>query len=208
MLMAALLLAAGVVTELETSAGAARPTFDGGGYNSGDPGSLAPAFTARYGVDVGQLTLSAAFLGVAGSGSKNPLCVSECIESGSFQAFSGLALLRLHSEGTVQLYVEGGGGIGRVIDLSGDHPTGIPGLRGKVGPSFWLGAGGRWFVTRQAAIGLTLAWTTWGKISAPAQVVGSAQVPPKSNLNATAILLLGSFSWSFGKMTPARARPR
>lgn len=195
MLFAIVLLVALGSPELELSAGLANPSFDA------TPGSgpATPVFNLRAGLDLGNLTLSLGGLAVAGiSGGDDP-CFTTCDQNGSFKALSALGLVRLHTSGTLQLYVEGGAGVGRLFSLSEAHTREDPVKHGRLGPSLWLGGGGRWLVSKRAVIGLNVAWTTWTNVSFHSYRYGSSDLPGMSGLNASALLVQGSLGWSFGQ---------
>ena len=90
-------------------------------------------------------------------------------------------------------------GVGHLISLSADDLFENPAQHGRGGPAYLLGAGGRWFAVRQLAIGVELAWTTWTNISRPGYTYGVENRPARSDLTASALLLLFSVGWSFGR---------
>jgi hypothetical protein len=77
----------------------------------------------------------------------------------AFRAISGLALVRLHTAGALQGFVEAGLGPGHVIALAAENHFENPPEAGRSGLSSWLGGGARWFVANGFNLGATLAWT-------------------------------------------------
>jgi hypothetical protein len=192
-MLAIALLAAGAALEVEISGGVAHPLAPA---PAEDDGPSAVALQARAGVDFADhLTVSGAVFGVPGSGTTTDSCGSDCRGNASFSALSGLAIIRLHSAGEVQAYVEGGLGIGQLSSLSGDDLFENPALHGGTGLSLWLGLGGRWFVTPRLAVGLTGGWTNWSNISRPAFTFGATDIPATTSLKASALLLMFSVGW-------------
>ena len=149
-MLAALLLAAALLPELEVALGAAGAV----GPDAPDSTPLAFALRVRAGVELSDhFTLSAALLGMPGSEAQQTSCDVSCYGNGSFKAISGLALLRAHTAGDLQFFLEGGIGAGHLISLSGDDLFQNPAEHGRGALAYWLGGGGRWFAKRQVALG-------------------------------------------------------
>jgi len=195
MLIAALLIAAPVSVELEFAGGVGWPSAD-----APQNGPTAPALMARAGADfLEHFTLSATLLGIPGPETALSFCGSPCRGNASFKAISGFAMLRVHTAGDLQLFVEGGIGPGHLISVSADDLFENPAQHGRGGPAYLAGGGARWFVARQAAIGLEVAWTAWTNVSRPAYTYGISDIPARSDLTVSALMLLLSLGWSAGR---------
>jgi hypothetical protein len=134
-MLAIALLAAGAALELEISGGGAAPLDPE--FGSG-PTSIASQ--ARVGVDFADhVTVSGALFGVPGPEATRDSCGNNCNGNASFRALSGLAIVRLHSAGKLQGFLEGGLGAGKLSSLSADDLFENPAEHGRAGLSLWLG---------------------------------------------------------------------
>jgi hypothetical protein len=195
MLLAVVLMAVPVSLELEIAGGLGLPSADAPMRDA----PAAPALQARAGADFYEhVSISLALLGIAGGETARSFCAGGpgCNGNASFSAISGFATLRLHTAGDWQGFVEGGIGPGHLISLSGDALFENPALHGRGGPAYLLAGGGRWFVSRQVALGLELAWTEWTRVSRPEFMYGATLLPAESDLSVSAIMLLFSVGWS------------
>jgi hypothetical protein len=71
----------------------------------------------------------------------------------------------------------------RLISVSADDLFENPAQHGRGGPAYLLAGGGRWFVSRQVALGVELALTKWTRVSRPE--VWSGGGGPKLQHNPT-----------------------
>jgi hypothetical protein len=193
MLAALIVLAAPVLLDVEVSAGFALPQ---------DTGPVTPALQLRVGADfIDHIGLGVTLLGIPGPETKESFsgCPGCGAGGASFRAISGLGSLRLHSSGDLQAFFEVGLGVGHLISLSDEDLFEDPALHGRGGFTWLAGVGGRWYVLRQFALGLSLSLTGWSRVSRPAFTYGTEDVPASSNLTAGAALVLFSVSWSPGR---------
>ncbi|HXN54693.1 MAG TPA: hypothetical protein VN874_00385 [Myxococcales bacterium] len=186
-------LLAALPIELELSAGAA--------FNDK---RNAPVMQARAGVDLfSHLTVGASLLGIPGSEDRRAFCaLPSCYPTTPqtwFKAISGFVTLRAHTSGDLQVFVDGGVGVGHLISLSPSNLFEDPALYGRAGPAFLLGMGGRWFVTHNLAAGVELSWTQWTHVARPFYVYGADFVPATTTLAVHAVLLQFSLGWAFGR---------
>jgi hypothetical protein len=190
--MLAIAVAVAAALEIEVAGGVAKPLDPEYGA-----GPATAGLHARAGVDFfDHVTLSLGLLGMPGPTGRETFGDFTFDRGAAFHAISGLALLRLHSAGRVQGFVEGGLGPGHLISLAAEEHFENPPEHGRSGISFWLGAGGRCFVTNGFAVGVTAAWTDWSNVSRPAFVYGATNVPASSELRPSALLLLLHVGWS------------
>lgn len=204
MLMAMLLIAAPISPEVEFAGGIGWPSVEA---PSNDV-PAAPALMARVGADFFEhFAVSATLLGIAGRETSTSLsfCAGGPITprcstgNGSFKAISGLAMLRLHTAGELQLFGEGGIGPGHLISVSADDLFENPGQHGRGGLAYLFGGGARWFAAQHVTVGFELAWTWWTNVSRPAYVYGADNIPARSDLRVSALMLLLSVGWSGGR---------
>jgi hypothetical protein len=162
----------------------------------------APMLRARVGVDlIENLSFNATLLGAAGSERARTFCSNPplCRGSAGLRGISGLATVRLRNEGDLQGFVELGAGVGHLIYLSADEQFENPAKRGRGGLSLMLAAGGRWFVSRNLALGAALQWTSWTHVEQRQHWYGIDNIPAQSDLSASALALMFSID-----IAPAR----
>jgi hypothetical protein len=191
-MLAIALIVAAASLEIEVGGGVAKPLDPEFGE-----GPATAGLQARVGVDLfDHLTLSVGLLGVPGPDGRTTVPGFTLERGAAFRAISGLALLRLHSAGRVQGFLEAGLGPGHLISLAAEDHFENPPEHGRSGISLWLGGGGRWFVTNGIAIGVTAAWTNWSNVSRPKFIYGATDIPASSKLMPSALLLLFDVGWS------------
>jgi hypothetical protein len=155
-------------------------------------GTTAAMLQARVGVDFAHhLTLGATLLGVPGSDC-NPCYFLKGSGNAAFKAISGFISLRFHTSGDLQAFIDVEGGIGHLIILSPDDLFEHTQYRGRGGPAWMLGIGGRWFFAHTLAVELELAATQWSNVSHPAYASYASPplLPEESGLTAGAVMLL------------------
>ena len=200
MILALLLAVMSAYPDFEATVGGAVP--DVPPPNRGGP--TAPLLGLRAGFHASDhLTLSGAFLGVLGPTTEGGFCGggSNCNSSGAFSAISWLGLLRLHTAGDLQGFIEGGVGGGKLKSWSPSDSDRLenPTLHGRVGPVLFVGAGARYFVARTIPVGLELAWTRWTNVSRPSFPYGVSDQPAVDDLTVNAYLLMFTFGFTPGR---------
>jgi hypothetical protein len=191
MLTIALVMAAASL-EIEIAGGVAKPLDPEFGE-----GPAAVGLQARVGVDLlDHVTLSLGLLGVPGPKGRKTISGFAFESGAAFRAISGHALVRLHTAGSVQGFLEAGLGPGHLISLAAEDHFENPPEHGRSGISLWLGGGGRWFVSDGFAVGVTAAWTSWSNVSRPGFVYGATDIPASTKLRPNAVLLLFDVGWS------------
>jgi hypothetical protein len=187
-----LLLLSSVALEVELAGGVAQPHAD-----APENGPVTPALRLRVGADFDRhLTIAGTVLGIVGDETERSVCGTYCGRNASFKAISGFASLRAHTAGDLQVFLEGGVGLGHLISVSAENLDENPAQHGRIGPAFFVGAGTRWFGGEHVAVGLDLSWTTWTNVSRPAFTYGATDMPARSDLTVSAVLLLLSVAWT------------
>ena len=172
--------------------------FSAGLAAADDAGTVtAPMLRARLGLELTEnFSLNATLLGAAGSEPPGGFCNSSCKDQSSLRAISGLASMRLRSNGDLQGFVELGAGVGHLILLSPRDPFENPAQRGRGGFSYLIASGGRCFISRKLALGLSLEWASWSHLEQAAHQYGNVAVPAQSGLSAGALALLFSVDFA------------
>ena len=156
----------------------------------------APMFRARAGVDLlDLLSLNATVLGSAQTDPHYNGCCT-ATNGSSLRAISALGSLRLHNSGDLQGFLELGGGVGHLVELTPSQQFENPAMRGRGGFSWLVGAGGRWFFTRALALGGELQWIQWTRGELPAFTYGNLNLPAQSNLTQGALALMFSLDFA------------
>src|SRR5205085_9810065 len=103
----------------------------------------------------------------AGEGTKQGSGTAHGTDASAFSAWSGLASIRLHSAGEFQLWVEAGGGLGRVIRLQQNDSFEHPPSSSAPSPPRRIATGGRFPATKLFWVGAELAYLRWTGVSIP-----------------------------------------
>jgi len=174
MVVALVALIASVSLELELSGG----LVSGSGEQQS---SSAPVLRTPVGVDLADhFLLGASLLGVAGREQmEGSACPSPCPVDTSFRASAAFASARMHGSGDLQGFLEGGIGVGHLISLSGSDLFENPPLHGRGGLAYLVGAGARYFLFRQVAVGASVAWTLWTNVEQSAHSYGATRLPAR-----------------------------
>jgi hypothetical protein len=104
----------------------------------------------------------------------------------SFKAFGSFITLRMHSQGTLQWWFEGGAGPGHLISLQQHDSFEHPPTRGKAGPDYMLGTGLR-FARGPWKLDAGLSWIEWTNVEHGS---GGMFYPARTGLTSSALLLL------------------
>ena len=173
----------------------------GGIASPQDVGPTTPVLQASAGIDfLEHLTLGGALVGVLGAENRVvdycPFCTGD---NSSFRAIAGLLLIRAHTSGNLQGWIGFGAGPGHLISVSDAEMFEDPALHGRGGLALQLAGGGRYFASRNLALGAEFSWTRWNHLFRPAYTYGVSERPAESDLTETAVLLMLSVTWSIGR---------
>jgi hypothetical protein len=159
----------------------------------------APTLHFRAAADFEHVAVGGSFLAVVDGEAPNSVACCDSSGSGAFEAVAGFASVRLHTSGTWQFWGEGSAGFGHLISLQTDNPFEHTPLRGHGGPAYALGVGVRRVEARWPLMEAGLCWVTWTHVEESAHPAGTFEQPFQSGLTTSALLLLLSVGWSFGR---------